>query len=325
MINPSGPQVDILLSTFNGSKFLDRQLASILNQSYQNWRLLIRDDASTDGTLRILDDFARQVPERTFIIRGNRRVGTVSSYAKLLPLADSKYVAFCDQDDEWATQKLEVQVETMLFEERRTIERPLLVHSDLLVVDMDGRMIHPSLWGYQKVQPGKCSTSRLLAQNMVTGCTVLINRELVQLLLPFPGGVIMHDWWMGLVAISFGEIVPISASLVYYRQHDSNQIGARRSSAIKFMQNGWLYLGKRVRFTVTQAQAFGCRYSGTLPTETRSVVKVYSEILSVGRLRRLYYMNKYGIYKQGFLRNLLYMATLFFLSKESWGNKRTRC
>ena len=105
--------LDILLATYNGEKFLKEQINSLLDQSYKNWKLLIRDDMSTDCTMAILSDYISKYPDKIKLLKSNKRLGPCQSFNYLLQKSDSDYVMFCDQDDIWLPEKIELSLKKM--------------------------------------------------------------------------------------------------------------------------------------------------------------------------------------------------------------------
>jgi len=192
-------RIDILLATYNGAAFLEAQLESVVAQTHGDWRLIARDDGSTDRTPEILSAFQARHPGKVEILAdGDGNLGLVRNFSRLLEHSDAPYAAFCDQDDVWIPEKLELSLAKM-----RELERehggdvPLLVFTDLEVVDEGLRVIDSSFWKYQKLDPkgGRCF-SRLLVMNVVTGCSALANRSLARIAAPVPSQARVHDWWM---------------------------------------------------------------------------------------------------------------------------------
>jgi len=223
--------VDVLLSTFNGDKYLEAQIESIISQEFSNWKLLVRDDMSSDNTLTILTRYKNLYPDKIFLFHdecGN--LGVVKSFSLLMEKSKSEYVAFCDQDDVWLPNKLNTQLEFIVKAENEYgTNTPILIQSDLRVVDSDLNTLSASFWSYQNLEPeNMMDLSVLMLHNFVTGCGCVINRKLLELSTPIPSGVIMHDWWIGLLAQSLGHIIVIDDKLVLYRQHGDNQVGANR-------------------------------------------------------------------------------------------------
>ncbi len=230
------PQVLILLPVYNGETFLAEQLDSILVQDCQ-LTILARDDGSRDGSLALLQAYCATHPDRVFLLEGDsENLGAAGSFGLLMERALEKlqerpgttYVALSDQDDTWHPQRLSRCLEAMQEAEAIAASRPILVHSDLSLVDSRGDQIAPSFMQYQGLDATRRSFTGQLLINTVTGCTVLMNRALLQRALPVPREAMMHDWWLSLVASCFGELIYVDASLVNYRQHQSNTLGAKR-------------------------------------------------------------------------------------------------
>lgn len=295
--------IQVLLATYNGQRHLPKLLDSIFNQTLK-CNILARDDGSTDGTSCILKQYAErvQVVEDIF---GN--VGARDNFNRLMMASTAPYVALADQDDVWEPDRLEAGMAIMIdLEERFGRHHPLLVHSDLRVCDADGNEISSSLWKFQHLNPEARSFSRLLVQNNVTGCTVLINRALMDLALPVPQEAIMHDWWLALVAAAAGNIDVVQRPLVEYRQHGHNQLGAVRSDCRGVFQR-LASVNPRIslRAAQTQAGAFFRRYVDKNRMEAAvAVAEVYANIALERYPIRLWQLAKHGLWKQDLWRNI---------------------
>ena len=221
----------IVLSTYNGAAYLREFLHSLQQQSYCEWRLLIRDDGSQDATLDIVKDFFSDHLEQLCIIPSHHNVGVRESFNRLveaaLQMPECEYVMFADQDDVWKPDKIAQTLNLMRHLELRHTAVPLLVHTDLHVCDADLNSIDPSLWHYEKNDPNKCTLGYLLYQNTATGCSMMVNKSLLEQAFPVPEGAIMHDWWCSMVAAVFGASDFTAEATLYYRQHSSNTIGAK--------------------------------------------------------------------------------------------------
>jgi glycosyltransferase involved in cell wall biosynthesis len=226
MTATSGP-VEILLSTYNGSAYLDALLQSIINQDFQDWSLLVRDDGSTDETRDIIQRWRQSYPTKISIFDGIRgeNLGAVRSFSRLLEQSRASYVMFADQDDVWLPDKVRVTLEAMRRQESKSGPgRPILVHTDLTIVDEGLRVLSQSLWKHQGVAPGQNPRlSRILVENCAWGCTTMLNRPLVATLGSIPAEATYHDWWITLVASAFGDIVAIHEQTILYRRHEQNE------------------------------------------------------------------------------------------------------
>lgn len=236
----------VLLPVFNGARYLSEQIESILAQQWQpqfpatdavRVLLLCRDDASTDNSLALLRDYAARYPDSIRLLEDDAgNLGAAGNFSALMRVAGNEavshsgsppYIALADQDDIWRADKLQRGLAAMLAAESGDTETPVLVHSDLQVVDAVGNPIAASFMSYQGLRPARASLSAQLLSNTLTGCTAMMNPALIRRALPVPAAAVMHDWWLSLVASAFGRRRYLDQPLVDYRQHDSNTIGAR--------------------------------------------------------------------------------------------------
>lgn len=307
-------RVDILISTYNGDKYLKEQLDSIFNQSYQNFRVILRDDNSSDNTLKIAKEYNLE------ILESSKNLGAKKSFEELLKYAlthsDSNYFMFCDQDDVWDKDKVRKSIEMMIYLENLKLNynNPILIHSDLRVVDENLNIINNSFFKYSKINPHIRSFNRLLMQNTVTGCTMIINRKLAQISLPIADDAIMHDWWIALVASQFGMIYTIKEQTISYRQHSSNEVGAVKFDYIyifkkisTFLFNKEL-LQQKLYPNINQAKAFlehyKNKYGLKIDIYTINSLEALHDILSKSFWNKRGLIFKYGLFKQGFIRNI---------------------
>ncbi|MFT4862839.1 MAG: glycosyltransferase involved in cell wall biosynthesis [Pseudohongiellaceae bacterium] len=231
------PKIVILLSVYNGEKFLPAQLDSLLAQTYQNFIVLIRDDGSKDQSFELVSAYANSHPDKFLVLpRDGVNYGPSGGFSALMQYAlnhsnqlsaDPLYLMFCDQDDSWFESKIEVQLTALLAAQQENPAIPLLVHSDLEVVSEQGELIAPSLISFQGLEIQRNSFSNLVISNLVTGCTVMFNQALAEKCMPVPETAIMHDWWLALTAAAFGKLVFLDQPLIHYRQHQNNTIGAK--------------------------------------------------------------------------------------------------
>ncbi len=299
--------VTILLSTYNGEKNLKEQLDSLRNQTYKNIKIVARDDSSTDNSLGVLKAYDIEVMPQ------DENLGPSGSFAALLEYAlksDSSYFMFCDQDDVWEEEKIEKTLIKMRELESKFGDIPLLVHTDLEVVDEDLETLDKSFWHFEHINPNVNAFSRLLIQNTITGCTVMINRKLAELAMPISSNAIMHDWWLGLVASQFGKIDYMDKALIKYRQHGGNSIGAKGfnyfSVFLKFYKifyKNELYL-KHLHVNIKQAESFLERYRDDLDDSTVEMLEEFVDIELKSFWQKRKIVLKYKLLKQGFIRNL---------------------
>jgi len=314
--------VDILLAVFNAEPYLKEQLASIYGQNHQQWSLIIRDDCSMDGSSGILRTESAADPSRIRVLdNGGKNLGASQNFARLMAHSTSRHVMFCDQDDVWLPSKVEVTLAKMKeMEGMYGEDTPILVHTDLKVVDESLHVVSESLWKYQLSDPvGGSSLNRLLLQNVATGCTIMINRPLLDLALPIPEKAMMHDWWLALVAAAFGRIGHIDEATILYRQHGANDTGAKTWNPV---EAGKLYFNANKRRELfaghrsvtariqSQAETFLKRYEPMLNHRQKEVLEAYVRLPSSNYLLKRYYTAKYGFWYTGLSRNLVRLLTL---------------
>jgi glycosyltransferase involved in cell wall biosynthesis len=220
--------ISVALCTYNGGAFLREQLESIGSQTFAPAELVICDDQSSDNTQAIVSAFATEAsfPVRYFV--NDERLGVIRNFETAIRRCSEPYIALSDQDDVWLPDKLSLEMSLLRKTEQEVDPgMPVLVHSDLSIVDERLAPLHASLRRYQKLShSGNKPLSTLLVQNYVTGCTILMNRALVDVALPLSRKALMHDWWLALCAGLYGEIRTLPASTVLYRQHGGNEVGA---------------------------------------------------------------------------------------------------
>lgn len=310
---PDSDTVDILMATCNGEHFIEKQIASILDQTHTDLRLRISDDASDDTTPELLNALKNLDPERIFLEpSAATRLGAAANFGSLLDRTTAPYVMFADQDDVWLPDKVSKTLSLMKsVEAEHGRNAPVLVHTDLRVVDANLTPIADSLWTYQNLVPERLtSLNRLLVQNGITGCTMMMNAALTTRCMGgVPGGAIMHDWWVGLVAAAFGVIAFLPEATLLYRQHDTNDTGAKPWSATHVCRRAVAtFLGndipRSLRRTQEQARAFLARYEDFLSDEQRDVVTAYAELPTLSWLKRRRQVLKYGFLKCDPVRSL---------------------
>lgn len=222
-------QIDILLATYNGEKYLREQIDSILNQTYKNIRLIVSDDCSKDGTRKILEEYKNK-DERIKVYYQEKNLGVVKNIEFLLGKVESPYYMLADQDDYWLPEKAEKSLETL------KNNNADLVFGDLQVVDENLNTMYESFNDYmllsRKINKYIDSYKLNYLYNCVTGCTVLAKKETIEKILPLPTNskYLIHDHWIGLMASLNGKLAYMPEKYIKYRQHGNNQVGTEKIS-----------------------------------------------------------------------------------------------
>lgn len=237
--NNQGQQfkVAILMATYQGERFLKEQLDSLFAQSHKDWTLYVHDDCSSDATMSILESYHSHYPNMVILDYPSQH-GAKNNFFSMIERVDADYYFLCDQDDVWLPEKIETEIAQMMILEKQHPNLPLLVCSDVTVVDEHLVIKNHSLWNASGKYPQLLTTFRELgAIDYVTGCTMLFNRTVKMLLRNPSPHATMHDAWIALSVLKAGGIIfPISTPLLYYRQHSSNTLGAGEWNA-----NQWGY------------------------------------------------------------------------------------
>lgn len=221
--------VEVVMPVYNGAKYLEEQILSIYQQTLRPTRLLVRDDNSTDSSFGLLCNLKNQYYGQWLEIapQSSENVGCIRNVAFLMSLSEAEYIALSDQDDIWYPEKLETLLKKMLALEDKSIQQlPILVHSELELIEDNMQLTGKLYTTNESINPYRQSLDDLLITNVVTGCSTLLNRSLVTKALPFPEEVLMHDWWLALIASRYGTIHFIDKPLLGYRQHSMNLLGS---------------------------------------------------------------------------------------------------
>ncbi len=233
--------VYILLATYNGEMYIREQLESVIGQTYEDWILWIHDDGSKDATLNIVKEYQDRFPNKiNFLNDGLMCGGAKQNFTHLLNSIDNHfdYVMFCDQDDLWLNSKIEITLNKMIEVESINPNKPIIIHTNLKVVDEELNTIADSYFIYQKIKPQWSKNFNIsLVQNSVTGCTMMINKKAKEVSLPIGNNAIMHDWWILLKVLQNNGLVEyIDKATILYRQHSFNDTGAKGFSFIKLLK-----------------------------------------------------------------------------------------
>ncbi len=300
-------RVTILLAAYKGKEYVGAMIDSILAQDCDDWELILSDDGTDTETL--LAEYAARFPERIHLHVSGRRFGSAQKHFLYLmqQFGTADYLMFCDQDDVWHPDKVRKTLLTMQKAEQEAREEtgerlPVLVHTDLRVVDGNLQPIDESFMHYSRLDGCRLALNELLIQNVVTGCTLMINRPLTALALEGAGQekMLMHDWWIALCAAAFGRSVYLPEATIDYRQHGGNVVGAKsplNPAYLKSRLSGGV-IKKALDDTSAQAEAFLAVYGDRLNSEQKELVSAYAKLPSLGKLARLRTYSRYGFWKK---------------------------
>lgn len=299
-------RVIILLSTYNGEKYINTQLDSLLNQSYKNIRVLIRDDGSKDNTVSIIKKYVLLYPDNIELIEGTN-VGVIKSFMELVKKykGDSEYVAFCDQDDFWEPIKIEKAI-NILDEKESKIKGYC---SNLKLVDDNLKFLNTKY--NRELKP---SFYNAIFENIVTGCTFIANNELIFLLKSKIdsinlNNILMHDWLLYIIGTSFGEVIYDENSYIQYRQHANNVVGMDTDILSKIKRrtkNFFKFKNRRIK----QVKEFYVNYKDELPEDKKKYLDKLINAKTI--IKRMEFIFKEKIFRQNELDSFITRVMILF-------------
>jgi len=230
MVYSGKPLVSIALCTYNGEKFLKEQLDSLIKQDYRPIEIIAIDDCSQDSTFKLLQEY-----EQSFqffkAYRNDNNLGFLKNFEKNLSICTGEYIAFCDQDDIWASNKLSLQIEN--------IGASGLIYHDSELINELGESLSLRISDLINMYEGD-SPLPFLLRNCVSGHAILVHRSMIERITPFQIGY--HDWWSAYVAANINGIKYLDSCLVQYRQHESSSTKILKQSQENFFHPPLEYL-----------------------------------------------------------------------------------
>jgi len=313
----------VILCTYNGEKYLEKQIKSIMEQDREDFCLLYSDDGSTDSTKAILQSLQEKYGRRMRAFPRPMHSGSPAKHFLSILSALAKgevetenleYIFLADQDDEWFPDKLSKTISVIKEEERKYGESlPILCHTDCSLVNSRGELLAKSYRRYQKLPGASYRFSRLLLQNHVTGASVGINKALLQYCKEIPVEVKMHDHWLALLANCFGEIQYLPYATYAYRQHGENVLGAKKASILQECGDRLAASGEKdkeeiihtsYRALFAQGRELKRLFGDELPEIKRKVLEAFLSLEGKSRLGKITTMALFGIYPYPLYRGI---------------------
>ncbi|RHW74889.1 glycosyltransferase family 2 protein [Colwellia sp. RSH04] len=298
------------MASYNGEKYIEQQIKSILLQKNIVPYLIIRDDGSSDTTVKKISLMKELFNSERIELIVNRtsskgHVRNFSALCQLSKRSEGEYFCFSDQDDVWLDSKLEKLTERMKFiEDKHGKTTPILIHSDLTVVDERLNLISPSFINFQGIpDPTTHEFPTFCLQNVATGCTMMFNRALLDISSPIPDTVLVHDWWFAQCAKLFGVLEFYDEPLIKYRQHSHNSIGAlshkeQRSFFKSHIYKAFINYTNHLESAIKQAESLVNLAENS--NEVSFSEESYKHILKFSKLKDVSVINRYRYAKDYF-------------------------
>lgn len=305
------PVISITLCTYNGERYLEEQLDTLVNQTYENLEIIIVDDCSVDSTMHILRQYENK-DKRIALYQNEKNLGYVKNFEKALSLCTGEYIAISDQDDIWSLEKIRLQYEAM--------KDNLLVYHNSQLVSGDGSNLNRSVSDIINMYSGN-NPKVFLLHNSVSGHAIMMKRAILQAAFPFPPNH-PYDHWLAYIATTLGNVFYFSECLVKYRQHGLNETdilkskkpkrGSKKKTISTFVRQGeW------VSYCANHTKG---QYAGDIIKLCESYTKRLHTFVSFRYAFELFKNREYIF----FITKKSKWSVLNYLIKQIWGERTKR-
>lgn len=298
--------IEIVMAAYNGEKYIEEQVESILENTVSDIKLSIYDDGSKDSTPSIIGKLQEKHDGKIAYHRNETNRGVILNFLHGVKSSTAKYIMLSDQDDVWNRDKIEKTLIRMQEMEKRYGEdTPIVVFTDSTVVDEQLQQMQSSFHRSNHLDVSRIDISHLLMENKLNGCTIMLNEALRKRLTTLPEHAKMHDWWLALIAASFGKISYINEPTMLYRQHRGNVVGNQNFTSYIIRRFAALREQRRtLRNICSQADDFLQIYREELDDSTRRIVTIFANLYNRNIIYRKYAVIRYGFLKTGIVRNI---------------------
>lgn len=301
--------IAVLMSTYNGEQYLKEQIDSILNQTYPDFVLFIRDDGSSDETQKIISSYE----DKRIRFESGKNLGPARSFFALLnSVPEAEYIFFSDQDDVWYPEK----IEKMLAEIKKYDGCPAMVFSDFEMIDSDGRLLSDSYSKHAALQvcEGLVQINKIIPQPYVFGCASVINRCLADKVLAPPDGIEMHDCWISLVASAIGKLAYMPQTTIAHRFHSNNATGkSGQDSVLSKLTRATKGLKKQIANTelrLNQVDLLLKEFDKDLNNESKEMLEAVYDAKFKGKWKTVKTLKKHGFSRQKSLNTCFFYFTV---------------
>lgn len=316
--------ITVLVAAFQGERYLEEQLDSILNQTLEDIKVIISDDGSTDGTWELTRRYVSQYPGRVRCLRHIKKENPASGHGGINPAAanffwllsqaEDDYILLSDQDDVWRRDKVQRLLYHMKKAEKKWgADTPILLYSDARVVDRDLNPIARSFLKYQHIDSKRTSLGEILVENPATGGAMMFNAALLSYVKKAPGQCMMHDWWIALAASCFGRIKCVREPLYDYRQHGNNTLGAKKALSLENIRqrlNGREQVREQYNRMFAQASSFLNRFETRLTQSQEETLKAFLSLPHQGFWGKMKTIRRNHFYKSSRLLTAVQCITM---------------
>ena len=309
--------IDIAFPCYNAELWINRFIQSLLETGDEEWRIVARDDGSSDGTLELLRSWRERLGSRMVLLEEegpSRNLGVIGNYNAVLSACSAPWILTADPDDLWLPNRLPLTLGALKAAELEHGEQtPIAVGTDAEVVDSDENPVAPSYlrWGHGMPPPDN-TAARVALDNVALGSTMAVNRALLRAALPMPAAAIYQDWWLALVAISLGRLVILPEATIRYRRHIANTskepCSTSTIAALWQAMNAPFSLRRRLLAVICkvapQAGSFADLYADRLSPTDLAALRALSKLPDYGPIKRRIAVVQHGLWFNTALWNL---------------------
>jgi glycosyltransferase involved in cell wall biosynthesis len=307
-------EIEIAIPTHNCAAWLDVLIESILQQDVDDWRIVARDDASTDDTAARLTAWQLRLGDRMMILPAGPNLGPVGNYDAILAVTTARYVMLADSDDVWLPGKISITLHAM-----RTAEAahgpamPRLIFTDAEVVDENLQPVCESYWSWSRANVAAFDVfPRLVVDSPSISSTMMVNRSLLDLALPMKGAAYSQDCWAILVAAAFGQVIKLNERTILYRRHSANDslepyaatTGGMVHRLLTAPSSARQKVNRLIQQIAPQADAFAARFHERLSAADLAALQAASRLPREGALARRWSVVRHGLWFGSTIKNV---------------------
>ena len=314
-------EVDIVLPCHQAAAWIDAFVNPLASVDVPSWRLVARDDGSTDNSLAILQGWQDRLGDRMLLVRDSREnLGVNGNYTAVLAATTAPWVLTADPDDVWLPNHITVTLDALrAAEANHGANTPIAVGTDAIVVNSDLGFVAPSFWQWSHMKRmERASLRRVAVESLALGSTMAINRALIETALPIPKDAAYQDWWLALVATAFGELVLVPEPTIRYRRHGQSitkdPYAASLANAFRRVLKAPRTARQRLEFLIRQAgdqaAAFLDKYEARLNASDVAALRALAAIPEMNAIARRTAVIRHGLWFTWWAKNLGLLAFL---------------